>query len=85
MATIQLKTADELPKRIILGFETDFVEDPAIGEPSLWVFGYASLMWNAGFKYSETIKAKLNGYSRRFFHANMNFRGTPEFVRFFSL
>lgn len=82
MATIQLKKAGEISKGIILGFETDFVEDPDNGEPSLWIFGYGSLLWNVGFKYAESVKAKLTGYSRRFFHANMNFRGTPELVRF---
>lgn len=68
--------------KIIQGFETAFLESAEKGEPSLWIFGYGSLIWNPGFKFAESIKAKLPGYSRRFFQGNTNWRGTPELVSF---
>jgi len=33
---------------------------------SVWVFGYGSLMWNPAIHVSESLPARLDGYSRRF-------------------
>ncbi|KAJ8445110.1 hypothetical protein Cgig2_029482 [Carnegiea gigantea] len=39
----------------------------------LWVFGYGSLMWKAGFNYDERFPGFIKGYRRSTDH-----RGTPE-------
>jgi len=44
----------------------------------LWVFGYASLMWNAGFPVAERRMATLGGYHRSFCMSSIHHRGTPE-------
>lgn len=45
----------------------------------LWVFGYASLLWKAGFQYDERIVGFIKGYRRAFHLACFEHRGTPEF------
>ena len=47
-------------------------------EADLWVFGYGSLMWDAGFPFAEQQLALLRGYHRRFCIYSMRHRGTPE-------
>lgn len=44
----------------------------------LWVFGYASLMWNPGFEVAETQLASLSGYHRSFCMSSIHHRGTVE-------
>lgn len=44
----------------------------------LWVFGYGSLMWHAGFDYIERQQARLYGYHRSFCVYSHRYRGTPE-------
>ena len=44
----------------------------------LWVFGYASLMWNPGFPVAERRMATLGGYHRSFCMSSIHHRGTPE-------
>lgn len=44
----------------------------------LWVFGYASLLWKAGFEYDEEILGFIKGYRRAFHLACFEHRGTPE-------
>jgi len=44
----------------------------------MWVFGYASLIWNPGFPYSEQRLARLEGYSRSFCMRSIHHRGTDE-------
>ncbi|XP_031478282.1 gamma-glutamylcyclotransferase 2-2-like [Nymphaea colorata] len=44
----------------------------------LWVFGYASLVWNPGFEYDEKIVGYIKGYRRVFNLACIDHRGTPE-------
>ena len=44
----------------------------------LWVFAYGSLMWNPGFKTSETAPARLRGWHRAFCIYSEHYRGTPE-------
>lgn len=32
----------------------------------LWVFGYGSLVWKAGFEYNERVVGFIKGYKRVF-------------------
>jgi cation transport protein ChaC len=43
---------------------------------SLWVFGYASLLWNPGFPVVERAQARLHGYARSFCMYSIHHRGT---------
>jgi cation transport protein ChaC len=45
---------------------------------SLWVFGYASLMWDPGFPVAERRLARLDGWHRSFCMWSIHHRGTPE-------
>ena len=44
----------------------------------MWVFGYGSLLWNPGFRYSKKEIARLNGYRRSFSMRSIHHRGTAE-------
>lgn len=44
----------------------------------LWVFGYASLIWNPDFPIAERHIARLTGYSRSFCMWSIHHRGTEE-------
>ncbi len=44
----------------------------------LWVFGYGSLMWDAGFAYRVAKPALLYGYHRAFCVYSHRFRGTEQ-------
>ena len=44
----------------------------------MWVFGYGSLLWNPGFKYSKKEIAQLGGYKRSFSMMSIHHRGTVE-------
>ncbi len=44
----------------------------------LWVFGYASLIWQPGFAFVERVKARLGGYHRALCICSHVHRGTPE-------
>ncbi len=45
---------------------------------TLWVFGYGSLMWNAGFPVAERSLASLADHSRSFCMWSIHHRGTAE-------
>ncbi|CUH75031.1 gamma-glutamylcyclotransferase [Tropicibacter naphthalenivorans] len=45
---------------------------------TLWVFGYASLLWNPGFPVVERQHAQLTGYARSFCMYSIHHRGTEE-------
>lgn len=48
------------------------------GESDLWVFGYASLIWNPGFEAAEQRLATVHGWHRALeMYSRIN-RGTPE-------
>ncbi|KMW56085.1 Cation transport protein chaC [Candidatus Rhodobacter oscarellae] len=42
----------------------------------MWVFGYASLIWNPGFEVAEQALARLDGYARSFCMRSIHHRGT---------
>ncbi|KAI5081649.1 hypothetical protein GOP47_0001392 [Adiantum capillus-veneris] len=44
----------------------------------MWIFGYASLMWRAGFDYDERIVGFIRGYRRVFHLACFEHRGTHD-------
>ena len=44
----------------------------------LWVFGYGSLMWDPGFRYTEVRLADIDGHQRRFTVKIEVITGSPE-------
>lgn len=52
------------------------IEEKAADLRPLWVFGYASLMWNPGFAVAETAPAVLRGFHRSFCMSSIHHRGT---------
>ena len=44
----------------------------------MWVFGYGSLLWSPGFRYSKKEIARLDGYRRSFSMRSIHHRGTAE-------
>lgn len=45
---------------------------------TLWVFGYASLLWNPGFPVAEKVQARLHGFARSFCMYSIHHRGTED-------
>jgi cation transport protein ChaC len=43
-----------------------------------WVFGYGSLMWNPGFRFSERKQAIVHGFHRSLCMYSYMYRGTPD-------
>ncbi len=53
-------------------------EEKALDLRPLWVFGYASLMWNPGFPVVETRPGTLRGFHRSFCMSSIHHRGTED-------
>jgi hypothetical protein len=49
-------------------------------QPTLWIFGYGSLIWNPGFGYESSIGGYAPGYVRRFYQGNSHARGSKLMV-----
>ncbi|MDU8943248.1 gamma-glutamylcyclotransferase [Ovoidimarina sediminis] len=47
-------------------------------ERDLWVFGYASLIWDPGFPVAERRVARLKDFARSFCMLSVHHRGTEE-------
>lgn len=45
---------------------------------SQWIFGYGSLVWRPAFTYEEQVPAYVEGWTRRFWQASPDHRGTEE-------
>ena len=43
----------------------------------VWLFGYGSLIYKAGFDYIERQPATITGWQRRFWQGSHDHRGTP--------
>jgi cation transport regulator ChaC len=43
-----------------------------------WIFAYGSLIWNPEFACAEQMQATAAGYTRRFWQASHDHRGTPD-------
>ncbi|MCM2973352.1 gamma-glutamylcyclotransferase [Larsenimonas suaedae] len=48
------------------------------GDKPVWLFGYGSLIFKAGFEYLQRRPAWISGYERRFWQGSHDHRGTPE-------
>ncbi len=48
------------------------------GHETVWLFGYGSLIYKAGFDYIERRPAHIHGWVRRFWQGSHDHRGTPE-------
>ena len=47
-------------------------------DPSFWIFGYGSLIWRPSFDFMERCPAYAEGWTRRFWQASTDHRGTPQ-------
>ncbi len=51
---------------------------PELRKQDLWIFGYASLLWNPGFRHREVLPARIYGYHRALCVRSWIHRGTRQ-------
>ncbi|EIE20454.1 ChaC-like protein [Coccomyxa subellipsoidea C-169] len=44
----------------------------------VWIFGFGSLIWKAGFEYSKRVEGYIKDYRRVFYQGSTDHRGIPE-------
>jgi len=49
-----------------------------VSRAPLWIFGYGSLIWRAGFPFERREAAHVRGWTRRLDQGSPDHRGTPE-------
>ncbi|KAJ8288867.1 hypothetical protein COCON_G00015260 [Conger conger] len=47
-------------------------------KPSLWIFGYGSLVWKPDFTFKKRKVGYIQGYKRRFWHGDIFHRGDED-------
>lgn len=45
-------------------------------KPSIWIFGYGSILWRPDFKFSRAVPAQLKGFQRRLWQGSTDHRGS---------
>lgn len=58
--------------------DTGIYELLDLPKPDLWVFGYGSLMWDPGFKFSDSRRARIFGYHRSLCIRSVRYRGSDD-------
>jgi cation transport regulator ChaC len=48
-----------------------------VANPSLWIFGYGSLVWRPAFRHRQRAPAMISGWVRRFWQGSTDHRGEP--------
>jgi len=56
----------------------DNIEEYIAVQKNVWVFGYGSLVWKTGFKFTSKKIGYIDDYVRRFWQGCPSHRGTPD-------